>query len=164
MPRPQSGAGQKTSLEALEIIRKMAVRYGDDQIAAVLNRLGRRTGKGKRWNQNRVHTARRNHSICGQKRAIVDPDILSLGQAAKYCSVSQTTIKRLVECGKLAYEQVTPRAPWEIRRRDLDTEPVKSIVDHLRRTGKLVLEGGDSTDQLSLFPENKGDDNARHHE
>ena len=164
MPRPRSGAGQKTSLEALEIIRKMAVRYGDDQIAAVLNRLGCRTGKGKRWNQNRVHTARRNHSIRGQKRAIVDPDILSLGQAAKYCSVSQTTIKRLVECAKLAYEQVTPRAPWEIRRRDLDTEPVKSIVDHLRRTGKLVLEGGDSTDQLSLFPENKGDDNARHHE
>ena len=26
-------------MEALEIIRRMAVRYGDDQIASVLNRL-----------------------------------------------------------------------------------------------------------------------------
>jgi excisionase family DNA binding protein len=150
-------------MEALEIIRKMAVRYGDDQIASVLNRLGHRTGKGKRWNQNRVHTARRNHAISGQKRAIPDPEILSLTQAAKYCSVSNKTIERLVESGKLAMQQVTPRAPWEIRRCDLEAEPVKTIVDHLRRTGKLILDGGDSADQLLLFPEKQGDDNARHH-
>jgi hypothetical protein len=33
-------------MEALEIIRRMAVRYGDDQIASVLNRCGYSTGKG----------------------------------------------------------------------------------------------------------------------
>ncbi len=164
MPRPKSATAQRTSMEALEIVRKMAVRYGDDQIASVLNRLGHRTGKDKRWNQNRVHTARRNHSISGQKRAIPDPEILSLTQAAKDCSVSNKTIERLVESGKLAMQQVAPRAPWEIRRSDLDAEPVKSIIDHLRLTGKLVLDRGDSTDQLSLFPEKQGDDNARYHE
>ncbi len=164
MPRPMSATAQRTSMEALEIIRRMAVRYGDDQIASVLNRLGHRTGKDKRWNQNRVHTARRNHSISGQKRAIPNPEILSLTQAAKYCSVSNKTIERLVESEKLSMQQVAPRAPWEIRRSDLDAEPIKSIVDHLRRTGKLVLDRGDSTDQLSLFPEKQGDDNARYHE
>jgi len=35
----------------------------------VLNRRGYSTGKGMRWNQTRVATARRNHSIAGQKRA-----------------------------------------------------------------------------------------------
>jgi excisionase family DNA binding protein len=164
MSRPKSATAQRTSMEALEIIRKMAVRYGDDQIASVLNRLGHRTGKGKRWNQNRVHTARRNHAISGQKRAIADPEILSLTQAAKYCSVSNKTIERLVESGKLPMLQVAPRAPWEIRRCDLEAEPVKTIVDHLRRTGKLLLDGGDSAGQLLLFPEKQGDDNARHHE
>jgi DNA invertase Pin-like site-specific DNA recombinase len=164
MSRPKSASAQCTSMEALEIIRKMAVRYGDDQIASVLNRLGHRTGKGKRWNQNRVHTARRNHAISGQKRAIADPEILSLTQAAKYCSVSNKTIERLVESGKLAMQQVAPRAPWEIHRCDLESEPVKTIVDHLRRTGKLILDGGDSGDQLLLFSEKQGDDNARHHE
>src|SRR5437870_528420 len=134
MQRPTSAVGQQTPMEALEIIRKMAIRYGDDQIASVLNRLGHRTGKDKRWNQNRVEPARRNHSIPGQKRATVDREIVTLTQAAKYCAVSNKTIERLVESGKLAMQQVTPRAPWEIRRSDLDAEPVRSILDHLRRT------------------------------
>ena len=164
MPRPKSSAAQKTSMESLEIIRKMAVRYGDDQIASVLNRLGHRTGKGLRWNQTRVKTARRNHGIAGQKRAKVDPDILSLSAAAKYCRVSNKSIERLVERGVLPMQQVAPRAPWEIRRADLDAEPVKSILDRLRSTGKLIIEGGDSADQLQLFPEKQGDDNAGYHE
>jgi Recombinase len=67
--RPRSVTETATPMEALEIIRRMAVRYGDDQIASVLNRRGYSTGKGKRWNQTRVATARRNHSIAGQKRA-----------------------------------------------------------------------------------------------
>lgn len=164
MPRPKSSAAQKTSMDALEIIHKMAVRYGDDQIASVLNRLGHRTGKGMRWNQTRVKTARRNHGIAGQKRATIDPKILSLSAAAKYCRVSNKSVERLVASSKLPMTQVAPRAPWEIRRSDLDTEPVKSILDRLRSTGKLIIEGGDSADQLRLFPENQGDDNARYHE
>jgi excisionase family DNA binding protein len=164
MQRPTSAVAQKTPMEALEIIRKMAVRYSDAQIASVLNRLGHRTGKNKRWNQNRVETARRNHSISGQKRACVDPEILTLSQAAKYCGVSNKTIERLVASGKLTMQQVTPRAPWEIRRTDLDAEPVRSILEQLRRTRKLVLDGGDSADPMPLFAEIQGDDNARHHE
>jgi hypothetical protein len=164
MDRPRSAYGSTTPMEALEIIRRMAVRYGDDQIASVLNRLAYRTGKGKRWNQTRVATARRNHSIPGQQRAIPDPEVLSLNEAARSCRVSHYTIDRLVEAGLLKREQVAPRAPWEIRRSDLDTEPIRSIIEHLRTTGKLVLNRGDSAGQTPLFVENKGDDNARHHE
>lgn len=160
MPRPKPSAAQTTSMESLEIIRKMAVRYGDDQIASVLNRLGHRTGKELRWNQTRVKTARRNHGIAGQKRAPCDPDILSLSAAAKYCRVSNKSIERLVERGVLPMQQVAPRAPWEIRRADLERDPVKSILDRLQSTGKLIIEGGDSAGQLHLFPEKQGDDNA----
>src|ERR1700730_13463086 len=48
MERPRSATETATPVEALEIIRRMAVRYGDDQIASVLNRLGHSTGKRKR--------------------------------------------------------------------------------------------------------------------
>ena len=48
MERPRSATETATSVEALDIIRCMAVRYGDDQIASVLNRRGYSTGKGKR--------------------------------------------------------------------------------------------------------------------
>jgi hypothetical protein len=139
MDRPRSATETATPMEALEIIRRMAVRHGDDQIASVLNRLGYSTGKGKRWNQTRVATARRNHSIAGQKRALPDPERVSLSEAARICGVSHHTIERLVEAGVLKREQVTPRAPWEIRRTDLDAEPIRKIIDRLLRTGKLIL-------------------------
>src|SRR3954471_5189996 len=40
MERPRSATETATPTEALEIIRRMAIRYGDDQIASVLNRRG----------------------------------------------------------------------------------------------------------------------------
>jgi DNA invertase Pin-like site-specific DNA recombinase len=164
MERPRSAAETATPLEALEIIRRMAVRYGDDQIASVLNRLAYTTGKGLRWNQNRVATARRNHAITGQRRALPDPERVSLSEASRLCGVSHRTIERLAEAGLLERGQVAPRAPWEIPRADLDQEPVRSILGRLHRTGRLVLTGGSAVDQRHLFAENKGDDNARHHE
>src|SRR5208282_5371707 len=162
--RPRSATETATPIEALEIIRRMAVRYGDDQIASVLNRRGYSTGKGKRWNQTRVATARRNHSIAGQKRALPDPERVSLSQAARICGVSHRTIERLVEAGLLERKQVTPRAPWEIRRSDLDAAPILRIIDRLHCTGKLILQGDCTEDQFALFVENAGDDNARYHE
>ncbi len=151
MDKPPSGAGQKTSIEDVELIRRMAVKCGDDEITRVLNKLGRRTGKGKPWSELRVRTARRNYSIAGQKRSKADPEVLSQGQAAKYCGVSPTTIKRLVASGLLKKEQVVPWAPWEIRRSDLDSDPIRCIVERLRSTGKLVLSGDDLGTQASLF-------------
>src|ERR1700751_293987 len=162
MQRPRSGAETATPMEALEIIRRMAVRHGDDQIASVLNRRGYSTGKGKRWNQTRVATARRHHSIVGQKRALHDPERVSLSEAARICGVSHHTIQRLVEAGLLNREQITPRSPWEVSRRDLDAEPIRSVIERLHRTGKLILQGGCAEDQLALFTENQGDDNARY--
>jgi len=151
MEKPRSGVGRKTSLEDLEIIRRMSVRYGDDEIARVLTKLGRRTVRGKRWNEQRVYWIRRRYSISGQKRSKPDPEVLTLGRAAKYCDVSQGVIKRLAVNGILKKEQVAPWAPWEIKRIDLDSEPVHGIVDRLHKTGKLMLKGDKSEVQISLF-------------
>jgi DNA invertase Pin-like site-specific DNA recombinase len=164
MKRPRSATETATPVEALDIIRRMAVRHGDDQIASVLNRLGYTTGKGNRWNQTRVATARKNHSIAGQKRALADPERISLNEAARLCGVSHRSIERLVEAGLLKREQAAPRAPWEIRRSDLGAEPTRSIIEKLRRTGKLVLRGGRIENQPELFLENQTDNNDRHHE
>ena len=87
-----------------------------------------------------------------------------MSEAARVCGVSNRTIERLVEVGLLRGEQAAPRAPWEIRRQDLDAEPVRSIIERLLRTGKLVLQGGCAENQAALFAENEGDGNAGHHE
>ena len=151
MDKPRSPVGRKTTVEDLELIRRMAVRYGDDEIARGLNKLGRRTGKGKRWTEERVHTARRSDSIPGQRRRQPDPEILTLGGAAKHCGVSDTTLRKLVDAGLVHVDQIVPWAPWEIRRSELETEPVHGILERVRRTGKLDLEGVRSDLQPTLF-------------
>lgn len=98
MIKPKSAAvAYKTALEDMEIIKKMAARYGDDKIALVLNRLGRRTGQGNKWNEFRVKYVRNTYHIPGHKRTVKNPEILTLQEAAKYCNVSPGTIRRLVE-------------------------------------------------------------------
>jgi DNA invertase Pin-like site-specific DNA recombinase len=161
MPKPPSGVGRATHLEDLEVIRRMAGRYGDREIARVLVKLGRRTATGKRWNEIRVRTVRHRYGISGREKNLEDPEVLTKHEAAKHCGVSITTIQRLVETGALRKEQVAPWAPWEIRREDLESEQVREILERLRRTGKLGLGGDDSGIQLTLFEEKEAHDDAR---
>jgi len=144
-------------------MKKMAVRFGDDQVASVLSLLGHHTWKGKRWSESNVATARRTYSRHGQRRAAANPGILSLTQAPVDCAVSNKTIEKLVQNGILKMEEVVPRAPWEIRRCNLYAPPVSEILHRLRRTGKLVLQGAGAELQIALPIETTGDNNTRHH-
>ena len=150
MQKPMSGAVvHKTAIEDVDIITRMAQRYGDDEIARVLSKLGRQTGKGNRWTQARVASVRRKHHIAAP--AAIDQDIFNLAQAEKHSGVSDTALMRLIKAKLLPVQQVAPYAPLEIKRMDLDSEPVASIIKHLKRTGRLVLTGDLSTEQASLF-------------
>jgi len=152
MRKPLSGAiVHKTALEDVVLIRKMAHRYRDDEIARVLSKLGRRTGKGNRWTKSRVATVRKKYAIASPDPAQLDPDVLTLGQATKYCGVSDTTLLRLISEKILVVEQVAPYAPLEMKRADLDREPVASILQRLKSTGKLILDGDTLTKQQCLF-------------
>ena len=134
------------------IIGKERDRYEDGEIARVLNKLNRRTGKGLSWNQRRVASVRTKHGMASAPhRTKRGQEILSLAQAADLCGVSDTTIRKLVEAKLLPMIQLAPWAPWEIERADLEAEPVRGIVERLRKTGKLILRGIVSEDQPSLF-------------
>ena len=152
MPKPMSSAiAHKTSLEDVDLIRQMATRYRDDEIARVLSKLGRKTGKGNRWTQSRVAYARKKYKIAAPESGKLDPDILTLGQATAYSRVSDTTLMRLIRANILPVEQVAPYAPYEIKCSDLDSDPVASILERLRATGKLTLDGVMLANQGSLF-------------
>ena len=162
MPKPAGSAAQKTSVEDMEIIRRMAERNGDDMIARVLNMLGRKTGKGNRWTMLRVATERKRAKIPGQNRTKEDPDILTVVGAARSYGVSTTTIKRLAAGGVLSKEQAAPWAPWEIRPGGHgERDAVQSIIRKLKQTGKLDLEGDGLRDQKTLFALTEGNSNGR---
>ena len=52
-----------TNVDAIEVIRKMAGRFPDEQIAATLNRLRLRTGADNAWNESRVYSVRHRHQL-----------------------------------------------------------------------------------------------------
>ncbi len=152
MQKPASGVGGKSELQDIDLIRKMADRYDNGEIARVLNKLKRKTGKGFPWSQSSVASARRSNGIETEKLGDRREDgILSLAQAANHCGVSDTTIRRLVDAKILPMTQVAPWAPWEILRSDLDQQSVSEIINRLKKTGKLDLQGDISENQRSLF-------------
>jgi DNA invertase Pin-like site-specific DNA recombinase len=152
--RPNRKTAQANAPEDVDVIRQLAPRYSDEQIGRVLGRMGRLTGKGKTWNAQAVKSARNKHGIAGGDIPKSDPEILSMNGAARHAGVSDTTLRRLVDAGLLANTQRIPWAPWEIRRRELDAEPVAGILEHLRKTGRLVLRPirpDGVPEQLALF-------------
>ena len=151
MPKPPSGVGRKTSEEDVEIIRRMSARYGDADIARVLNKLQRTTATGQRWNQHRVETIRGKYGIAGHTQSVENPDGMTLGGAARYLEVSPTTIKRLVREGVVENRQTIPWAPWEIAKSELDSERIRRLIVRLRKTGKVCTGGTVSKNQELLF-------------
>jgi hypothetical protein len=78
MPKPMSGAVvHKTALEDLDLITRMARRYQDDEIARVLSKLGRRTGKGHRWTASRVAYVRKKYKLPAIDKARASDDVLT---------------------------------------------------------------------------------------
>lgn len=125
-----------TSLEAIEIIRRMAGRFPDEQIAATLNRLGLKTGSGNNWVELRVRTARSYHELPSY-----DPQLrqsmLTLEEASERLRVSHKIVRRLIDSKAIPAMQVVPWAPWEIPAESIKSEQVLREVAALRRGSRL---------------------------
>jgi hypothetical protein len=151
MKKPLSGAIQdKTPEQDMALIRNLSVRCEDGEIARVLSKLGRTTARGQRWHQTRVAYTRKPDGIPAADKAHLDPNIVRRGQAVKYTGGSDTTLMKLMNKAILPCHPVAPYAPLEINKRDLDRDPVRSILEHLKTTGGLVLEGVSWPRQESL--------------
>jgi hypothetical protein len=152
MKKPLSGAIKyKTPEQDIALIRKLSARCDDGEIARVLSKRGRTTARGKRWNQTRVAYTRKQYGIPAADQAHLAPHILSLGQAVKYTGGRETTRMQLMHKAILPCHQVAPYAPLELNKSDLDRDPVRSLLEHLKTTGVLVLAGVSLPRQESLF-------------
>src|SRR3954470_20883377 len=118
--KPRTGEhGCNTPEAALAVMRSMATRWSDEDIAASLNRMGMRTGQGKSWTAKRVSSLRRVHGIHAYRSAEKDGVWLTMLEAAKTLGVTSHVIRKLIKNNILPAEQVVPRAPYQIRAADL---------------------------------------------
>ncbi|MBK8056432.1 MAG: hypothetical protein IPK33_00770 [Gemmatimonadetes bacterium] len=86
-----------TSRDVVALVRDLVRVLPDGRIAAVLNRLGYRTGHGNTWTGSRVVTLRYTHDlpVFDATRAARDGD-LTLEGAAALLGVSATTVRTLI--------------------------------------------------------------------
>jgi DNA invertase Pin-like site-specific DNA recombinase len=132
--RAGTGQHQKcASGQVLDLVRELAKACDDKTIAAVLNRLGYRTGQGKTWRSSRVLGLRHYHGIAAGGR---QSQWITLEQAAKELGVSNTVVRRLIKEKVLPGEQVVTYAPWVIRHEDLALPPVLAAVQPVREGRK----------------------------
>ena len=100
--KPRTGEhGCSTPEQALAVIRSMAGRWSDQDIAASMNRMGMPTGQGKTWTAKRVGDLRRVHGIHGYRSADKNGEWLTLRDAAAKLGVSHHQIRKLIKAGVL---------------------------------------------------------------
>jgi DNA invertase Pin-like site-specific DNA recombinase len=145
--KPRTGEhGCSTPEQALAVMRSMAGRWSDQDIAASLNRMGMPTGQGKTWTAHRVSSVRRVRSIHGYRSAEKNGEWLTLRDAAANLGVSHHQVRKLIKAGVLNSGQIMPDAPHQIRAADLASE---QVVAALKRKGRPCRV--DSEKQISMF-------------
>jgi len=118
---PRTGSHTRcTDQDTIALVRRLAERYPDKQIAAILARQGRRTGKGNAFTAHRVAGLRAYHKIpAAPVRATTqDGEMITIAQAASELDVSTATVHRWLREGFITGEQITPGAPWQIQLTD----------------------------------------------
>lgn len=137
LPRSRS-ATVRTDEETLDLVRHLAALYPDTVIAGILNRQGRTTARGHRFEANRVANLRNNWRIpCFQPRPEVsDGEIMSVAAAAVVLNVAPSTVHRWLNEGLMQGEQVTPGAPWRIRM----TEELKARFTETAGEGFVTMQ------------------------
>jgi len=145
--KPKTGEhGCHTPDDAVAIMRSMAGRWSDQDIAASLNRMGIPTGQGKTWNAHRVGSLRRVRGIHGYRSAERDGEWLTLRDAAAKLGVSHHQVRKLINAGILKSEQLIPDAPHQICAADLDSAQVAAA---LKRKGRPCRANPEN--QISMF-------------
>lgn len=134
---PRNGRGQHrhaTDTDVVELVRELSKVAEDKTIAAVLNRLGYKSGQGKSWHAHRVANLRYYHRLPKYDKRT---DWVTLEQAAARLDVSNTVISRLIKEGTLPARQVVRYAPWIIEVADLELPAVQTAIKAVHEGRKL---------------------------
>ena len=110
-----------TDADTGALITGLARQMPDTAIAALLNRLGRRTGKGHGWKKASVCGFRNRRGIPpyreGERQ---ERGEMTLSEAAAALQIDYQKVRRLIQEGRLPARQLCPRAPWIISAADVD--------------------------------------------
>lgn len=139
-----------TNLEAIEVIRKMAGKFPDEQIAATLNRLRLRTGVDNAWNESRVYSVRHRSQLPAFDPSQRSLSEVTLKEAAQRLNLSPPSVRRMIDDKLLEAHQVVECAPWQIPVTALDSEIVKKEAANIRNRVRIP-QTQSCDEQQSIF-------------
>jgi excisionase family DNA binding protein len=115
-PRNRNGRHRWSSDDDVcDMVRALARQQGDGAIAATLNRLGKRTGRGNPWTEGRVRSFRQHHGVPAHRPGeMAERGELTLEEAARRLDASRMTVLRLIRAGTITAKQVCKGAPWAV--------------------------------------------------
>jgi len=106
--------------DTLSLIRELARLMPDQQIALLLNRAGKPTGRGNGWTKARVCSFRSHHGIAVYRDSEwAERGEITLDAAAQIIDVSVMTALRMVRRGIIKGHQLCRGAPWVIKVEDM---------------------------------------------
>ena len=101
--------------ETEDLIRELARIMPDRLIASFLNRAKKTTGQGNSWTVARLRAFRSNHGIAVYREGEMrERNEMKLEEAAAHLSVSEKTVRRMIQSGVVPARQVCKGAPWVI--------------------------------------------------
>jgi DNA invertase Pin-like site-specific DNA recombinase len=134
VPRRRRGQNSThTAKETVDAVRALARICADAYIANVLNRNGRRTGRGNFWTRERVTALRSHHDIpaySAERRSRAG--WLNLTEAAQFMGISARTLRLAVESGELKAEHPLADGPWIFDRNTLETNAATELAARVR--------------------------------
>lgn len=123
-----------TDADVVELVAVLARQLPDKAIAAILNRAGKKTGRGNGWTRSRVCMLRNHRGIAPHREGErTERGEVTLEEAAEALEVSEATVRRLIADEVLPAAQHCKGAPWVIRAADLQDETVKRAADARRQ-------------------------------
>jgi DNA invertase Pin-like site-specific DNA recombinase len=135
-----------THADVVELVTVLARQMPDQAIASVLNRAGKKTGRGNGWTRSRVCMLRNHRKIPPYREGErAERGEVTLAEAAAVLKVSEATVRRLIQEKILPAAQHCKGAPWVIRVGDLDNETVMQAVDARRQHGPPSLDARQNT-------------------
>jgi hypothetical protein len=106
--------------DTLSLIRELARLMPDQQIARLLNRAGKPTGRGNGWTKTRVCSFRSHHGIAVYREGEwAERGEMTLEAVARSIDVSVMTALRMIRHGIIKGRQLCRGAPWVIKAEDL---------------------------------------------
>ena len=106
--------------DTLTLIRELARLMPDRQIARLLNRAGKPTGRGNGWTQARVCSFRSHYGIAVHRESEwAERGEITLEAAAQIMDVSVMTAHRMARLGIIKGRQACAGAPWAFKAGDV---------------------------------------------